>query len=203
MEYNQKVHEVILMLLSISSCFLFGFFLFQSSIFNAMQFLLLFFCLYIPFVVQKIFKIQLTIFMLIIYEIFLLLHFVFGEVLNFYVLIKHYDTMLHFLTALFITMFGYAIIHYYFDDKYIFIQLLFAFLFALASEFIWEIFEYSIDHFFHTNMQRYINRNNIILVGHEALKDTIKDMIVAFFGSLFSIIVIRLKLKNNLKIKKM
>lgn len=202
MEYNKKIHEVILMLLSISSCFLFGFFLLQSAIFKAMQFLFLFLCLHIPLIIQKIFKLQLTLTMLIVYEIFLILHFIFGEVLNFYVLIKHYDTILHFLTAFFITMFGYSIIHYYLDNNYFFIQLLFAFLFALASEFFWEILEYLIDHIFHTNMQRYINRNNIVLVGHNALSDTIKDMIVGFFGSLFSIMIIHFKLKRKLKIKK-
>ena len=44
-----------------------------------------------------------------------------------------------------------------------------------------------IDEFFLTNMQRYI-KDGIKLVGHLAIKDTIKDMVVATLGG-FSFIV--------------
>jgi hypothetical protein len=122
-----------------------------------------------------------------------------GEICNFYVLFNYYDTILHFTTAILLSILGYSIIHYYLDDKVIFIQVLFAFLFALSSEFFWEILEFSIDHFFDTNMQRFI-KNGMVLKGHEALKDTIKDMVVASIGSSSISFLIKLKVIKNAKI---
>lgn len=201
MRKSEMIHEVIFLIIAIASCFTFLFFLFSNLIFNAMQCLFLFLCLYIPLLIQKIFKIKISPFMFYIYELFLILHFVFGEIVNFYVLIKHYDTILHFLTAICITLFGYSIIHFYLDDKCLIIQLIFSFLFGLSSEYLWEILEFLIDHFCYTNMQRFI-KDGVVLIGHEALIDTIKDMIIAVFGCLVSIVLIKTKLKEKLKIKK-
>ena len=121
------------------------------------------------------------------YELFLILHFLFGEIFNFYVLFNYYDTILHFVTAMLLSILGYSIIHYYFDDNVLFMQLLFAFLFGISCEFFWEILEFSIDHFFNSNMQRFI-KNGIILTGHEAISDTIKDMVVAIIGCVIGVL---------------
>lgn len=199
MRKSEMIHEVIFLVLAIASCFAFLFFLFSNQIFNSMQCLFLFLCLYIPSAIQLLFKIKIAPFMSFIYEIFLILHFVFGEIINFYVLIKHYDTMLHFLTAILLTIFGYSIIHFYLDNKVIFIQIIFAVLFGLTSEYLWEILEFCIDHFCYTNMQRFI-KDGVVLKGHLALVDTTKDMVVALIGCLLSTFLFKIKLFKDLKI---
>ena len=50
-------------------------------------------------------------------------------------------------------------------------------------------------------MQRFI-KDGVVLVGHEALKDTIKDMIVAVLGSIGFILLLNIKRIKNLKIVK-
>ena len=81
-----------------------------------------------------------------------------------------------------------------------FIQLFFAFLFSISCEFFWEILEFTVDHYFATNMQRFI-KNGIMLQGHEAIKDTIKDMIVASIGGSSIIFLSKIKLIKNAKIR--
>ena len=70
-------------------------------------------------------------------------------------------------------------------------------MFGLTSEFLWEILEYSIDHFCNTNMQRFI-KDGLTLSGHMALYDTMKDMFVALSGCMSFVI---LKLLFNKKKK--
>ena len=89
--------------------------------------------------------------------------------------------------------------HYYLNDNLLFLQILFAFLFSVSCEFYWEILEFTVDHFFNTNMQRFIE-NGEVLVGHNALKDTIKDMLVANIGSSSIIFLSKIKFIKNLKI---
>ena len=86
------------------------------------------------------------------------------------------------------------------DDNVIFIQLFFAFLFSISCEFFWEILEFTVDHYFATNMQRFI-KNGIMLQGHDAIKDTIKDMIVASIGGSSIIFLSKIKLIKNAKIR--
>ena len=72
-------------------------------------------------------------------------------------------------------------------------------MFAMCLEYVWEILEYSIDEFFLTNMQRYV-KNNMILVGHNALKDTIKDMYIAIMGCVTFLLFVNLKVIKNIKL---
>lgn len=200
MKKSQKVNDLIFVILSILSVLAFLFCLLLKQKFIANQFLFFFLSMFLPCMVELIFKIKIAPFMQITYEIFLILHFVLGEVFNFYVLLNHYDTILHFVTAILLTIFGYSIIHYYLDDNVIFIQLFFAFLFSISCEFFWEILEFTVDHYFATNMQRFI-KNGIMLRGHEAIKDTIKDMIVASIGGSSIIFLSKIKLIKNAKIR--
>ena len=199
MKKSQKINDYVFVILSLLSSMAFLFCLLIKQKFVATQFLFFFLSMFLPNIIEFIFKLKIAPFMQLIYELYLILHFILGEICNFYVLFNYYDTILHFTTAILLSILGYSIIHYYLDDKVIFIQVLFAFLFALSSEFFWEILEFSIDHFFDTNMQRFI-KNGIVLKGHEALKDTIKDMVVASIGSSSISFLIKLKVIKNAKI---
>ena len=199
MKKSQKINDYIFLILSLVSSLAFLFCLIFKQKFIATQCLFFFLSMFVPNVVEFVFKIKIAPFMQFTYELFLLLHFLFGEIFNFYVLFNYYDTILHFVTALLLSILGYSIIHYYFDDNVLFMQLLFAFLFGISCEFFWEILEFSIDHFFNTNMQRFI-KNGIVLSGHEALSDTIKDMVVATIGSSCITFLVKIKIIKNAKI---
>lgn len=200
MKKSQKINDYVFVILSLLSSMAFLFCLIIKQKFIATQFLFFFLSMFLPNIIEFIFKLKIAPFMQLIYELYLILHFILGEICNFYIVFNYYDTILHFTTAILLSILGYSIIHYYLDDNVIFIQVLFAFLFALSSEFFWEILEFSIDHFFDTNMQRFI-KNGIVLKGHEALKDTIKDMVVASIGSSSISFLIKLKVIKNAKIK--
>ena len=74
----------------------FLFFILNHLIFNSMQCLMLFFCLLIPIFIKMIIKDDINIFIQLIYFIFLIAHFILGEIFSFYIHITHYDTLVHF-----------------------------------------------------------------------------------------------------------
>ena len=60
---------------------------------------------------------------------------------------------------------------------------LFAFCFAVAIGAIWEIYEFSLDHLFELNMQKYRHSNGEEFVGHSAVTDTMTDIIIDTAGA--------------------
>ena len=199
MKKSYKLNDVIFIIFSLFSSIAFLFCLFIKEIFYAYQFLFFFLSLFSPLLIEFIFKIKVNLFIQITFYTYLILHFVLGEVFGFYITFEYYDSFLHFSTAVLLSIFGYSIMHYYLDDNLIFMQLLFAFLFSISCEFYWEILEFTIDHFFNTNMQRFIE-NGVILVGHDAIKDTIKDMLVATMGGLSIVFLSKITFIKKLKI---
>ena len=61
---------------------------------------------------------------------------------------------------------------------------LFTFCFALALDVLWEIYEFTVDALFQTNMQKYALEGGEALAGQAALQDTMGDLIVDFIGAL-------------------
>lgn len=177
MEKSNKICSIVEIILSSISFAFFLFCLIFSTFFNAFQFLLMSICIILPLLITKLFKYELKNIVIIIYQLFIIAHFLFGEVIGFYVFVSNYDTMLHLLSSFFICIFAYDLFNI--DNKKL--KILIAVLFALTCEYIWEIIEFCIDHFFNTNMQRFI-KNNIVLCGHMALLDTTKDMMIAICG---------------------
>lgn len=198
---KEKINDVLFILMEFISSFFFLFFLFNNLTFYAMQCLMLFLSLNIIIVIQVIFKIKINLIVSSIYELFLIAHFILGEIFSFYIYCRYYDTILHFTSACLISLLAYSLIHEHLNEDYKKIQIFFGFLIGLVSEFIWELIEYCIDEIFHTNMQRYM-QNATILIGHQALSDTMKDMFIALCGCLFFVILIQNNKIKKLKIKK-
>ena len=71
----------------------------------------------------------------------------------------------------------------------------FAFCFALAMGALWEIYEFSADALFGTNMQKFALDDGTPLVGQAALRDTMKDIIVDTLGALVMSVVGYISLK--------
>lgn len=184
--YIASFINIILLMLAFIA---FLFFIFANLLFNSMQCLMLFICLLIPLFIKTLIKSHINVFIQLIYFLFLIAHFVLGEIFSFYIYIQHYDTFFHFLTASYITYLGFLIIRKYLHNHLMKLQLIFSFLVGVAAEYIWEIIEYTIDDIFKTNMQRYMY-NNVKLLGHIALYDTMKDMFITMLSCLITTIVI-------------
>ena len=101
-----------------------------------------------------------------------------GSSFDFYDIVNHYDDIIHFLSGILVTLFGYDLfkmlnpknLDIYKNRK---LTISFVFFFNLAMAGLWEIFEFLIDQLFLTNMQ----------IG--CLNDTMIDMIDALLASIY------------------
>ena len=123
--------------------------------------------------------------------------FILGDVFNFYGKIPYWDSILHAFSGVVIAYVGFIVIEYL--DKEYTIPLSISPLFmsltvvsvALAIGAVWEIGEYTVDDIFHTNNQQYMkstrstlyDKDDVPLVGHEALADTMKDLMLDLGGA--------------------
>ncbi len=123
-------------------------------------------------------------YMSILYFIFLFCAIYLGEVRNFYYLVPHWDTILHAFSGAMLGAFGFTLVNILNDSERVSVDLspafvaLFAFCFALASGAIWEIYEFAGDGIFGLNMQKFRLADGTELIGHLAVCDTMKDIII-------------------------
>ena len=66
---------------------------------------------------------------------------------------------------------------------------LFAFCFSVTIGSLWEIYEFIGDGLFGLNMQKFMTAQGELLVGHNALRDTMKDIIVDVLGALLASVI--------------
>ena len=155
-----------------------------------LQCLLGLFVMTLPSIINKRFSIQIPSIVEVLYYIFLYCAIYLGEVRSFYYLIPFWDTILHAFSGAMLGVLGFSLVsmlnrevsHY--ERLSPFFIALFAFSFALAFGSLWEIYEFSMDFIFKTNMQKYITYEGVVLVGNEALLDTMKDIIVDSISAL-------------------
>ncbi|MCI8399163.1 MAG: hypothetical protein HFF90_07165 [Oscillibacter sp.] len=83
-----------------------------------------------------------------------------GEVNAFYVVVPHWDTMLHTLNGFLAAAVGFSLVILLNDNENLtfdlspFFLALVAFCFSMTIGVLWEFFEFSMDWFFHTDMQK-------------------------------------------------
>ena len=163
--------------------------------------------MFIPSFVERKLSIDIPNNMEITYFIFLYCAIYLGEVRNFYYLIPYWDVILYAFSGAMLGALGFSLVCYFNDTDFFEINLspffiaLFAFCFALAAGVVWEIYEFLADSLIGTNMQKFIIADGTVLVGHAALKDTMKDLIVDAISSLIITIIGYCTIKNNNKTK--
>lgn len=173
--------------------------------FNAIQSLMIFIASILPPFIEKKAKIQIPDFMEYIFIITCIFHFILGEMGSFFIKYSWWDSMLHTLTGSMIAILGFSIVDSLNLNKNNMkippiIVAIFAVSFSISIGVIWEIFEYFVDQLTGSNMQRYLNSNTLEpLVGRNAIKDTMKDLILDTSGAIvFSVFgFIRLKKEQN------
>lgn len=107
-----------------------------------------------------------------------------GEIQSYYTRIWWWDIALHTSSGLLMGLLGFLLVYVLNESENIDIHMLprfvaiFAFLFAVAVGALWEIFEFAMDQFVGTNMQK------AMLGDPSGLTDTMWDMIVNTLGAL-------------------
>ena len=161
----------------------------------ALQCLLGLIVLFLPSALEH--KCKITFFneMHILFVLFLYGAIILGEVQGYYQKFYHWDTILHTLSGVMLSSFGFCIIDIINKSKKINLGLsnwfmsFFSFCFAIMLDTLWEIIEFVMDMFFDLNMQQYMLPDGTVLLGHYAIVDTMKDLIVDALGaSIISII---------------
>ncbi len=163
--------------------------------------------IFLPSFLEKKLSFEIPNYMSIMYFIFLYCAIYLGEVRNFYYIIPHWDTILHAFSGAMLGALGFTLVTILNDAERISVVLspffiaLFAFCFALAAGAVWEIYEFSGDGLFGLNMQKYRLEDGTQLIGHAALIDTMKDIIIDALGALSVTLIGYLSLIGKIKRK--
>lgn len=133
--------------------------LINGNIENAMLCVLSLFLFFLPFFVEKKFKIELPITLEIIIFFFIFSAEILGEINNFYGIIPYWDTILHTLNGFLCASIGFSLVYLLNENsKSIHLSPLFvaivAFCFSMTIGVVWEFFEYGMDNIFKLDMQK-------------------------------------------------
>lgn len=146
--------------------------------------------IFLPSQVENRFRIDIPDIMEIMYFIFLFCAIYLGEVRNFYFKVPYWDLILHSFSAAMLGALGFVLVSFLNDMERINIHLspffiaLFAFSFAITCGTIWELYEFLADGVLGTNMQKFITADGTVLIGREAVRDTMEDIIVNVISAL-------------------
>lgn len=170
----------------------------STSIFQLVQYCCFMIILISPRLIKKRLNISVPIEIHGTIAIFAFSALVLGDAFNFYHTFPWWDSLLHFFSGIILSFIALWIIKVIMNEKSKYIYMnryftaLFVVTFSLALGAFWEICEFTCDGIFHTNSQQYmettrgtlIGKKDVPLVGHEALRDTIKDLSLDLAGSL-------------------
>ncbi|MCR5786645.1 MAG: hypothetical protein K6G28_03015 [Acholeplasmatales bacterium] len=160
---------------------------------------------FLPSILEHTWKVEIPSVMEIVFIVFCFLCLVLGEIGNFYAKFKWWDSMLHASSGFLITALGFVVLNTLNKSDHIYTRMspvsvcIFAFCFSVSIGAIWEIIEWTIDGSAGTNMQRfrYNYDSQVLFMGREALRDTMKDLILDTLGSLAVSIFGYIDLKNK------
>lgn len=159
--------------------------------------------IHIPTFLEKRLKFELPTILYVLYMIFLYCSITLGEVRSFYYTIPYWDTFLHAFSSVMTGLFGYMLVTIINRDEKILVRLspffvaMFAFCFSVMIGAVWEVYEFSIDGLLGLNMQKHTLSDGTALIGHAALTDTMKDVIVDICGALIASVIGYISLRFN------
>ena len=114
----------------------------------------------LPTIASKTFKVKLPTTLEIIVYLFIFAAEILGEIQNFYGIFKHWDTMLHTLNGFLSAAVGFSLIDILNRTERFHIKMapsfvaLVAFCFSMTIGVLWEFFEFGMDYFLGTDMQK-------------------------------------------------
>lgn len=184
----------------------------ETAVFNIFQCVLAIITINVPAMLQNRLKWYIPSWLQMFAVLFIFAHFITGEIFRAYDL-PYFDKVLHTLAGLASAALGFSMVNIlnnnYDEHRRLspFFVAMFSFCFALAVSYLWELFEYGMDTFTGSNMQRWKdglppevqkggNGSNMLGRG-TGLNDTMIDMLVMAIGgfvvSLLGYIVLKYK----------
>lgn len=169
----------------------------------------------LPSLLKRFAHRKLTLLMETLFVSFAFSSLILGDVVDFYGKFPWWDDLLHGISGVMLGIVGYGIINIFNriqgnSIKYspVFVSI-WVVCFALALGALWEIMEFITDGLFGLNSQQFLEGSGTFdstrpLEGHEALRDTMMDLILDFLGSLLIAVVGYFdmkKLHRNLRIE--
>ncbi|NMA65180.1 MAG: hypothetical protein GX957_02925 [Clostridiaceae bacterium] len=151
--------------------------------------------MFIPSIIERRWAIDIPNYMEILYFVFLYCAIYLGEVRNFYYVIPHWDLILHAFSGGMLGALGFTLVSILNESSKIQMKLspvfvaVFSFSFALAVGTLWEIYEFVFDGVLSLNMQKFALEDGTLLIGREALSDTMEDLIVDALSALIVVII--------------
>ncbi len=169
----------------------------DEIVFRGLQYVAMLLIMLLPTFLKTRFKIEVPWQLTTIIVIFCFSSLIMGDSLDLYGRIPWWDKLLHTESGLMLSILALWIIHVIMaeNDKYIILNRyflsLFLILFSLGLGACWEIIEYSYDSLMGTNTQQFmatttgsiVSAEDVPLCGHEALRDSMQDLILDFFGA--------------------
>lgn len=157
--------------------------------------------IFVPQLIEHIFKINMPNAMMNAYWVFLLLATFIGTGLQIIVAIPFWDKILHLYSGALLTLVGYGVLSYFFIDN---LQVLkptfvafFGVIFSLASGLLWELWEFTCDSVLGMNLQRFATVEGVPFIGREALMDTMMDVIFNTGGIIIATVILFLFYRKN------
>jgi len=143
----------------------------------------------LPYFLKEKIDLKIPSVMMLFYVLFLYAAIYLGEVRNFYYNVPYWDIILHTFSGGMLGAIGFSFITILNNTEKIPFNLspafvaCFSFCFALSLGAIWEIYEFTADGILQTNMQKFALEDDTLLIGRNALSDTMKDLIVDGIGA--------------------
>ena len=170
----------------------------EECAFRGVQYVTMLLIMKLPQILNRRFHVEVPWILSAFIVIFCFSALVLGDALNLYGRIPWWDKLLHAESGVLLSMVALWLIHIIMaeNDKYIYFNkwflCLFLVMFSLGLGACWEIIEYTYDSVMGTNTQQFmatttgsiITPEDLPLCGHDALRDSMGDLILDFFGAL-------------------
>lgn len=157
--------------------------------------------LFAPSILEKKLKIKIPSLMTIFFILFLFASAYLGELRNYYYKLPFWDNLLHFFSSMMMGALSFSIINGF--NQYRITKLsplyvaIFSFCFAMTIGALWEIIEFIMDGIAGLNSQKYATESGTLLVGREALEDTMFDILINTAGAIVMSTIGYISLKHK------
>ena len=166
--------------------------------FRALQYIVMLAIMQIPNMLKRYWQIEVPWILTLVIVVFAFGSLIMGDGLDFYGRLPWWDKLLHAESGVLLSMIALWLIHVIMaeNEKYIYLNkwflCLFLVMFAVGVGACWEIMEYSYDALMGTNTQQFMatttgsifTADDVPLCGHEALDDSMQDLILDLAGAL-------------------
>ena len=170
----------------------------DEIVFRGMQYVAMLLVMYLPLILKKRFSIEVPWTLSVVIVLFCFSSLILGDGLDLYGKVPWWDKLLHTESGFLLSMIALWLIHIIMaeNDKYIYFNkyflCLFLVMFSLGLGACWEIIEYSYDSLMGTNTQQFMATTTSSLItaedeplcGHDALRDSMQDLILDLVGAL-------------------